>query len=799
MPRRSARRVAKFLAALVVIFSLFSPIFARAQSLVLSGSLRNNAGRPVASAVVTLSDSTKRLVARSDARGRFHFTISAPGTYTLGVAASGFLRYKRLINIAGSLDVAVTLEPSTLPVIGSVMGVARTPFNSTPLAQRVFPREAYRDQGQPSVTSVLDQTPGAIVARSTAANDAAPIAPAAPLVRGGLPFETPVSLDGSLVSLPSSGSFDLALIPTYVLQEVEVLQGPGDPAGAGGGVGGALNLRTAEPTLPVRAMLEVEGDSRGGQFSDLAYDGTLPGGKFAFATMASIDGSPGSLSGTSYGVPSDALRKALLLKLRMTPDPFLTVTANFLGVNLQRALGGVDAVLFPNGSVGGLLPSLDSTQFETLRFGQIQARLDHGTDGFDAKLYGLDLANSAQSGAGGITSATQDKERGAAFVWRHQATRSLFSLSLSDSRGTAASNDVYAIPIASGSDLNLLTLRGTATLHPTDADQLDLSAEGGSLAQHAAPNGTTFNSYTWAPTAVRAGYSHSLGRELSLRAAVGASGVTPPLMALSGGPAVLQQYVGFPMRVVGFTSAVDRMERANGEDVGAEWRLHGETTTFSADWYRSNTYNAYVLESEPQSQGAMLERWFNGPPMVDEGVQFSLVQFKPVGMGFIAQMAFPRTYVSGPLPPGFYANGNLAVIPGQNVSGGAFFTAGENDVAPIRVPYAVGYGEISYKWPRGSRLSLGALYEGANNPYAAPAFVTFNSNLELSLGPKAKFQISVENLTNELDNRLPFAFQGIGVPLAAGGAGLTNANALQPRTFRFMLRQSFGGGAIYEH
>jgi TonB dependent receptor len=72
------------------------------------------------------------------------------------------------------------------------------------------------------------------------------------------------------------------------------------------------------------------------------------------------------------------------------------------------------------------------------------------------------------------------------------------------------------------------------------------------------------------------------------------------------------------------------------------------------------------------------------------------------------------------------------------------------------MPYAQGYGEISYKWPRGSRLSLGMLYEGSNNTYAQPAFVTFNSNLELSLGPKAKFQISVENLFNAMDNRLPW-------------------------------------------
>jgi hypothetical protein len=114
-----------------------------------------------------------------------------------------------------------------------------------------------------------------------------------------------------------------------------------------------------------------------------------------------------------------------------------------------------------------------------------------------------------------------------------------------------------------------------------------------------------------------------------------------------------------------------------------------------------------------------------------------------------------------------------------NLNGGSPFVQGANDVAPLRIPYAQGYAEISYKWPRGSRASIGALYWGANNPYARPAFGQFNTNLELSLDDFSKLQISVQNLTN---------IYGDGLPLAP-----VNAGVVGPRTVRFMFRRSIGG------
>lgn len=658
-----------------------------------------------------------------------------------------------------------------LPVIRSVTSRAvRAPFNATSVAQRVYPREAYRDQGQPDTASVLDQTPGALVIRPLDEDDAVPNVPAYGLVRGGFPYETPVAIDGLPVATPSAGTLDLSLIPTYVLQQVEVEKGQGDPAGFGGGVDGAINLETALPTAQRRGMLEFEGDSTGGQFSDLAYDGTMPGGKIAFATMLSIDGEPGPLSGTSIaGAPgSDALRKALLLDARYTPTQQLQFTATVLATNLDRALAGAYGALLDSDFVS-LAPSLGARQDERLRFEQLVADRDDGSDDLQVRLSGFDLGGDGYAGASSLAGAI-DSERALGASWTHRAGANVYALDFdasasSDTAWNASSFAAFGQPLASGSGTARLRARFSAELHPTARTEVDVSGEG-------VEDGTRIGAAatrTWSSTDARVGVSETLAPQFALRASAGYGAVAPPLDALED-VAVPQISIGLPAELFAIATAVTSEERAGGGDVGAEWRLHGNTTTLSFDVYDTATNDAYVLSARRAMPGVVDALWSNAPAMRDEGAEISLVQFKPVGLGFIVQGALPRTTLSGPVS--------------ANVAG---------------IPYAQGYGELSYKWPRGSRLSLGILYLGANNPYGRDAFETLNSNLELSVGPRSKFQLSIENLLGALTGPLPLA--GAGAQQFVPGAGILplDANVLGPVTVRVMFRQSFGQGAIYEH
>ena len=686
-------------------------------------------GHPVAHATIDVQSGDKHFTTVTDARGNAHIELASGSEFTYRVRAVGFIARGGTAAVSaqhGVLRISLSPSAGSLHVIGSVTGHARTPFNATPVSQKVYPREAYRDQGQPSVSSVMNQTPGLFALTPVTINPATPLATAYASVRNALPFETPFAIDGEPMSLPSNGTFDLALIPTFALQEVEVVKGPGDVGGNGGGVGGALNFRTAEPTTLRRGTLEIEGDSRGGSFSDLDYDGTEPGGTFAYATMLSDDGSP-----CCGPVPADISRSLALIKLRETPNASLTLTQTVMTVNLQRSLASLYAFALPDGPIVAPSPIDFGTLAEHFTFVDTSASLDRGADAYSLHLFTAQTNSSAESAPD--DAQTADTTSGVSLEWEHTSNAFSFGLSGRLTRGNASSDGVLSQFLAPGSGETNALLRANAIYHPNSKQEFDASIETGSQDATVAVQGDSFVQHDAGGQQARIAWSDLIQPGLSVRAAYGSSAVPAPLDALSG------------------TVSVQSLERATGGDAGIEWRLHGGSTTLSADVYRNATDGVYM----PVNDG-----WVNGPPMVESGAELTLQQFKRVGLGFIAALSLPRTYVSG-------GNG----LSEQNLS------------TPYRIPYAQGYGEISYKWPRGSRLSLGMSYIGSNNIYRAPAFVSFISNLELSLGSRSKLQLSAENLFDAERVRIPILYEAAG---------------LQPLTIRFMFRQSFGEGALQE-
>ena len=828
----------------------------------MRGNVVDDAGQPVSGATVRVVGIEP---AKTDARGVFILQPLAAGNYTATISAARFeatsLRFT--VGDAPAAPLRVVLRPSlpALRTIGSVIAHARAPFNASPVSVKVFPREAYRDQAQPDLGSVLAQTPSALPSFAQTENGAVRGVPIFASIRGSLPFESATSIDGVPVSLPSTGAFDLATIPSFVLQDVEIGKGPGNVGGiAPGAVAGTLDLRTADPSATRRVLLEFGADDRGGSFDDLWYGGTLKGGKVAIAAMSASDGSRGPLANASFpiaisgpalidgkraamqstpssaplvgccvNIPSNDLRRAQLLTVRFMPSDGLTFAGTYLGAQSNRALAGAEGMLLPisvDGSptstnvFASLAPTLAARETGTFSLYDFRARLDRGNDGFDVQAYAveqrrdqafepagprlLDLTGTATyddsstrtfDGAAATVALTgypwshsyRDRIGGAKIAWQHQDGKNLILASV-ELRAASA----LAPEIAVGSTTNDLLANASTQLHPNAKLEIDLGAGfDAHSARFASSLDAPFQQRTWSAATLRAGASYAVRKGVALRASLGGSFAPPPLGALSFVAPTIDPHVSLPWQTTWVRANPNlTIESAFAYDVGAEWRLHGATTTASADAFLTTTHGAFL-------PGAFA--WTNAPPIRETGIEASIAQFKRVGFGFIAQGALLRTFVTGKISPGFYDGGdNLAVLPGQNIAGGGFFAPGLNDVAAMRVPYAQGYGELSYKWPRGSRLSLGGLYEGANNPYAVPGFATFNANLELSLGGKEKLQISVENLLNALDEPLPTAFGGIGVPTVLGTVAGTNANVLAPRTIRFVFRQSLGAGSVYE-
>lgn len=805
---------------LIFAENLLSP--ASAAPAGVRGTVADPAGHPVSGARVSLGDASTA----TDARGRFSIAGIAPGTYVERVSAARYEPYRATVVVPGDPQ-AIVLVPSaaSLRVIGSVVAHPRSTFNATPVAVKVFPREAYRDQGQPYLDGVLAQTPGATPRFSDRTNLAARGVPLFGSLRGSLPFETAVSFDGVPLTLPSSGAFDLAAIPSFVLGDVELDRGPGDVAGVGpNAIAGTMNLRSAEPTATRRALAEFSVDSRGGSFDDIAYTGTMPGGKLAIAAMFATDGASGPAPNAAYPValdrgatavgghplgqnadplhatglygccvsaPADDLRRAQLLKLRYAPDDAFTLTATYLGSQTTRALAGAEGFALPLAFGAGTLDAFASYaaaigEREDARLGlyDVDARIDRGRDGFDARLYAYERnaddaygptgartlaltgtayyldGTPAQSFAGtpaqvdfGTSSAPayaqRDLVRGGRISWQHETGSGLAIVS-AERRDGASDGAVVG---RSGDIL----LNAALQMHPDARSEVDI---GGGFDRHDA------NGRSWDLLAFRAASSYRIRPQLAVRASLGTSFAPPPLDASGAGGAVPPAAVariGLPDGVL-FPLAGDlQPERACGYDLGAEWKLHGDTTTASLDYYDTRTRGAFARSL--QTFGPVeIYGWFNARALHETGLEASLVQFKRQGLGFIVQ--------------GTLAGGDRDLGPNA-------FAVAPDGITPLATDaYLQGYSEISYHWPRGSRLSLGALFEGRNNPYGRPPFATFNSNLELSAGAKGKFQISIENL---------FDVDAGGLPLGPAGP-----DVLPPRTIRVMYRQSAGGGAVYE-
>ena len=127
-------------------------------------------------------------------------------------------------------------------------------------------------------------------------------------------------------------------------------------------------------------------------------------------------------------------------------------------------------------------------------------------------------------------------------------------------------------------------------------------------------------------------------------------------------------------------------------------------------------------------------------------------------------------------------------MPGQNFTptGNGYNGIGE------RVPYAQGYGELSYHWPNDAFVRLGTTYYGNNNSFNVPPFFDVLASLRYPLGHYASLQVSGENITNKLSSPTGNLFDGLTVPLINGTNGVTTAYNLGPPSYHVTLNLKAG-------
>lgn len=296
-------------AALVVTLGLlFSTVFAApraayaADTSTVSGTVLDNDGTPVAGAAVTIQGPVRRDTS-TDAKGAFNFSGVPAGLYALTVTKPGFNPYRTddvaaLSGNAQTYNVSlVPLSFSSLRTIASVSTrvPGRARINQSTAAVNQISSQTFADQGQVQVTKVLNEVPG-IIAFSGYTNNASQLTAAVPQIRGGLGYETESLIDGHPVSVATSGYYSPTLINPALLQDVELVKGPGSmPSEINYAIGGTVNYRTLEPTRVPRQRISLGVDGFGGVFGDILATGSTGNHRLDYAFGYTSDTTPGPL------------------------------------------------------------------------------------------------------------------------------------------------------------------------------------------------------------------------------------------------------------------------------------------------------------------------------------------------------------------------------------------------------------------------------------------------------------------------------------------------------------------------
>ena len=267
----------------------------------VSGVVKDNSGVAQAGVSITATGAVTKST-QTDANGLYTLVLP-PGIYQLVAAKSGFdqaslSEYPVVAGVSSTANVTLTaLTFSSLKEIGRVsVSSGGSTFNTSPASVSTISNQTFADQGQIQVQRILDQTPGIVVDHpGTSANNASPGNITVPSIRGGLGFETASLIDGHPLSVQSFGDYVTTFLNSYVLQDVEVIKGPGANAPETYyAINGTVNFRTLDPTPTLTGQVDYGLDSEGGQFSNFRVSDTI-NKKLGFVFDYALDGTPGPL------------------------------------------------------------------------------------------------------------------------------------------------------------------------------------------------------------------------------------------------------------------------------------------------------------------------------------------------------------------------------------------------------------------------------------------------------------------------------------------------------------------------
>ncbi len=220
-------------------------------------------GRPVAEALVQVEG--QALSATTNAVGRFEIGGVPPGTAALTVSAPGFLdlRTAEVQVTAGSaaaVTLALTATPNYLERVQVTASKAPLSVGEIAAQADIVERSAIEERGDQRLTQAISHVPGVIVSTQAGSFESVMLRG---LPRDGNEFTSTLLLVDGVPQTDSRNSSRVINLPIHDAASIEVVRGPNSALYGRTAIGGAVNVRTGEPTAENRYGLDLTGGDFG--------------------------------------------------------------------------------------------------------------------------------------------------------------------------------------------------------------------------------------------------------------------------------------------------------------------------------------------------------------------------------------------------------------------------------------------------------------------------------------------------------------------------------------------------------
>ena len=283
-------------------------------------------GRPIPDAVVLVEGES--LAAATNAVGRFEIAGAPAGTVVLTVEAPGYLQLRVPdVQVAAGAAAAVTIElvatPNYLERVQVTASKAPLSIGEIAAQADVVERAAIDQRGDQRLTQAISHVPGVIVSTQAGSFESVMLRG---LPRDGNEFTSTLLLIDGVPQTDSRNSSRVINLPIHDAGSVEVVRGPNSALYGRTAIGGAVNVRTGEPTADHQAAFDLTGGGFGFFKGAARASGPVDdwGGYFVSASSERNSG--------FYTGPSDFTvdQTSVFAKLTFVPDSksFGMVSAN---------------------------------------------------------------------------------------------------------------------------------------------------------------------------------------------------------------------------------------------------------------------------------------------------------------------------------------------------------------------------------------------------------------------------------------------------------------------------------------